>query len=140
MRVAFAGLLVTLSLVAGAPASVAYAAAACDIPGSSQAELNDCFGKAFKESDATLNALYRQIIGRLKNDQATTKLLMTAQRAWLAFRDAECDFSSSGVAGGSAFGMILAICLDKLTGKRIDDFKTYLKCQEGALDCPVPAQ
>jgi hypothetical protein len=36
--------------------------------------------------------------------------------------------------------MIHAICLDKLTSKRIDDFKTYLRCQEGALDCPVPAQ
>jgi hypothetical protein len=41
---------------------------------------------------------------------------------------------------GSAHGMILAICLDRLTGKRIGDFKNYLKCQEGALDCPVPAK
>ena len=36
--------------------------------------------------------------------------------------------------------MILAICLDKLTAKRIDDFKAYLNCREGALDCPVPAK
>ena len=36
--------------------------------------------------------------------------------------------------------MILAICLDKLTGIRIDDFKDYLKCQEDALDCLIPAK
>jgi uncharacterized protein YecT (DUF1311 family) len=58
----------------------------------------------------------------------------------VAFRDAECDFSASAVSGGSAHGIILAICLDRLTGKRIGDFKNYLNCQEGALDCPVPAK
>jgi uncharacterized protein YecT (DUF1311 family) len=56
----------------------------------------------------------------------------------VTFRDAECDFSTSGVSGGTVYPMIHAICLDRLTSKRIDDFKTYLKCQEGALDCPVP--
>ena len=77
---------------------------------------------------------------RLKDDKATTELLVAAQRAWVAFCDAECAFSASGVSGGTAHGMILAICLDKLTGKRIDAFKDYLKCQEGALDCLIPAK
>ena len=140
MPVAFYCLLVALSLFAGATASTAQAADGCDAPGLSQAELNECYGNAYKKADAELNVLYRQITARLKDDQATTKLLVAAQRAWVAFRDAECDFSASGVSGGSAQGMILAICLDKLTGKRIDDFKNYLKCQEGALDCPVPAK
>ena len=72
--------------------------------------------------------------------QSDTQLLVAAQRAWVAFRDAESAFSGSGVSGGTAHGMILAICLDKLTGKNIDDFKDYLKCQEGALDCPIPAK
>ena len=140
MPVAFCWLLVALSLFAGATASTAQAADGCDAPGLSQAELNDCYGNAYKKADAELNVLYRQITARLKDDKATTKLLVAAQRAWVAFRDAECDFSASGVSGGSAHGMILAICLDRLTGKRIDDFKNYLKCQEGALDCPVPAK
>jgi len=109
-------------------------------PGLSQAELNQCYGNAYKKADAELNVLYRQITARLKDDKATTELLVAAQRAWVAFRDAECDFSASGVSGGSALGTMLAICLDKLTGKRIDDFKNYLKCQEGVLDCPVPAK
>jgi uncharacterized protein YecT (DUF1311 family) len=102
--------------------------------------LNECYGNAYKEAAAELNVLYRQITARLKDDKATTELLVAAQRAWVAFRDAECAFCASGVSGGTAHGMILAICLDKLTGKPIDDFKDCLKCQEGALDCPIPAK
>jgi uncharacterized protein YecT (DUF1311 family) len=118
---------------------IVRAAEACD-PNRSHAELSECYGNAYKASDAELNALYRQIEGRLKDDEATTKLLVTAQRAWLAFRDAECVFSTSAASGGTIRPMLDTICLDRLTGKRIDDFKAYLKCQEGALDCPVPAQ
>ena len=140
LRVAFCCLFAALSLIVGATASIARAADGCDAPGLSQAELNECYCNAYKKADAELNVLYRQITARLKDDKATTKLLVEAQRAWVAFRDAECDFSASGVSGGSAHGMILAICLDKLTLKRIDDFKNYLNCQEGRLDCPVLAK
>jgi uncharacterized protein YecT (DUF1311 family) len=125
---------------ASAPASIVRAAEDCDVSNRSQAELNNCYGNVYKASDAQLNALYKQIEGRLKDDKETTKLLVSAERAWVAFRDAECDFLTSGVSGGTVYPMIHAICLDRLTSKRFDDFKTYLKCQEGALDCPVPAQ
>ena len=140
MRVALCRLLVGLSLIAGATASVLQAAESCDAPGLSQAELNECYANAYNEADVELNVLYRQITASLNDDEATTELLVAAQRAWVAFRDAECAFSASGVSGGTAHGMILAICLAKLTSKRIDDFKDYLKCQQGALDCPIPAK
>ncbi len=64
---------------------------------------------------------------------------MATQRAWVAFRDAECDFQTSAVAGGSAAPMIHAMCLDSQTKRRIEDFKTYLNCEEGDMSCPVPA-
>ena len=140
MRVAFCWLLVVLSLIAGATTSIAQTAKGCDAPGLSQAELNDCYGNVYKKPDAELNVLYQQITDRLKDDKATTTLLVAAQRAWIAFRDAECGFSASGVSGGTAYGVILAICLDRLTAKRIDDLKNYLNCPEGELDCPVPAK
>lgn len=120
-------------------ATGASAAEPCDTASSSQADLNECYGKAYKKSDDDLNALYKQITTRLKDDAATTKLLVTAQKAWVAFRDAECNFSTSGSAQGSVYPMIQSICLDGLTSKRIDDFKSYLKCEEGDLSCPVPA-
>lgn len=136
MRASFAGLVALLAV-----AAVAGAARAddCDNAQASQADLNECYGKAFKASDAELNKLYKEITARLKDDPDATKLLVATQRAWVAFRDAECDFQSSAVAGGSALPMVHAICLDGLTTRRVEDFKAYLNCEEGDMSCPVPA-
>lgn len=106
---------------------------------SDQATMNECAGKAFKASDAELNALYKQIEARLKDDQDKARLLVATQKAWIAFRDAECDFSAAGVSGGSAYPMIVLQCRDGLTQNRVKDFKTYLNCEEGDLSCPVPS-
>ncbi|MGE6786558.1 lysozyme inhibitor LprI family protein [Ensifer adhaerens] len=102
------------------------------------ATMNACAAKALKASDAELNALYKQIQGRLEDDEDTTKLLVAAQRAWIAYRNAECDFASSGVAGGSIEPMITLQCRDDRTKKRVADFKTYLSCEEGDLSCVLP--
>jgi uncharacterized protein YecT (DUF1311 family) len=63
--------------------------------------------------------------------------LTTAQRAWLAFRDAECAFVGSRTAGGSISATIVASCLAGLTDKRTDALKAYMDCPEGDLSCPV---
>jgi uncharacterized protein YecT (DUF1311 family) len=93
---------------------------------------------AFKAADAELNELYKEIERRLKDDQDTARVLVSAQSAWIAFRDAECKFAASGVQGGSAYPTIYSNCLAELTQSRVNDFKRFLKCQEGDLSCPVP--
>jgi uncharacterized protein YecT (DUF1311 family) len=55
-------------------------------------------------------------------------------------RDAECSFAASAAAQGTVYPMLVAQCRDGLTRKRIDDLTAYLRCEEGVLDCPVPAQ
>ena len=105
-----------------------------------QRTMNACAAKDYQRSDAQLNALYRQISERLKNNPEGKSALLTAQRAWLGFRDAECRFAASGVTGGSVYPMIHNQCLADVTAKRVEAFKTYLKCQEGDLSCPVPAR
>ncbi|WP_210191647.1 MULTISPECIES: lysozyme inhibitor LprI family protein [Rhodomicrobium] len=102
-----------------------------------QAAMNRCFASAYKKNDARLNALYNEIKGRLKN-KADSGPLVASQRAWLAFRDAECRFSASATAGGSVQPAILASCLDGMTRDRIKTFEAYLRCEEGDLSCPVP--
>lgn len=105
----------------------------------SQPEINVCVEKSFQKSDAKLNTLYKQIETRLKDDADKNKLLVTAQKAWVSFRDAACNFTSSGVIGGTIYPTIVSNCLDRMTRSRIKDFQGYLKCTEGDLDCPVPA-
>jgi uncharacterized protein YecT (DUF1311 family) len=105
-----------------------------------QLQLNQCAADQAKQSDAALNAAYATIRKRLKDDPAATKLLVTAQRAWIGFRDSECAFSSSATVGGSMNGMVNAECLDALTRKRLVELNAYLHCQEGDTTCPVPPQ
>lgn len=103
-----------------------------------QLTMNECYGKLYKSADAELNVLYKQINGRLKDDPDTKKLLVSAQRAWVAYRDAECGLSASTVTGGSIYPTIYANCLSIMTTERVKTFKRYLKCEEGDMSCPVP--
>ena len=79
-----------LQFIAAVPLSIAHAEDCRNAM--TQSELNDCAYEAYRKSDAELNALYKQITSRLKDDPKQAQLLVTAQRAWIAFRDAECAF------------------------------------------------
>lgn len=138
MRIVVLGIPVLAGFLALAATSAARAVDDCS-NASNQAAMTECADKSLIASDAELNTLYKQLQGRLKDDQATSKLLVSAQRAWVAFRDAECEFSSSGVAQGSIYPMTVLQCRDGMTEKRIKDFQNYLKCDEGDTSCPVPS-
>lgn len=103
-----------------------------------QATMNQCAAQQNRAADKELNALYQQITARLKGSPDNRKLLVGAQRAWIAFRDSECKFAASGVAGGSVYPLIYSNCLTDLTKARVETFKSYLKCPEGDMSCPVP--
>lgn len=125
-------------LLALAPLLLSAAAQADDCANAStQSAMNECADKQYKQADSQLNALYKQINSRLQDSPDSKKRLVSAQRAWVAFRDAECAFAASGVEGGSVYPMIYNGCLAELTEKRVAAFKTYLDCQEGDLSCPV---
>jgi len=109
----------------------------CD-DAATQAEINECAGKAFKDADARLNALYNQLLGRLKDDADRRKLLINAQRAWVTLRDTDCAFIASSVEGGSLYPTILSDCLKDETHMRLDTLQRMFDCREGDLTCPVP--
>ena len=67
-----------------------------------QAAMTQCAAQAYQASDAELNGLFHEMRQRLGDDADTRHLLRDAERAWVAFRDAECAFAASAVAGGSA--------------------------------------
>ncbi|MER8376643.1 lysozyme inhibitor LprI family protein [Mesorhizobium sp. M1396] len=129
------------TLILAAPLFVNTARAADDCANAQdQATMNECAGKDFAASDKKLNDAYRQIEGRLKDNAASKKLLVNAQRAWVAFRDAECNFQGGPPeTAGSIRPMVIANCQAGLTEKRLKDFQGYLHCEEGVMDCPVPA-
>lgn len=103
----------------------------------SQAAMNACAAAEYKRSDAALNATYKELIRRRDGNDAAIRLLAAAQRAWLTFRDAECEFSTSGSEGGSVYPMLVSSCRAALTDARVEGLRGYLECQEGDLSCPV---
>lgn len=131
MRLAFAALAASLLV----PAAAARAGN-CD---ANQMTMNECAGKAFEEADKQLNADFKEIEKRLVDDADAKKRLVAAQRAWIAFRDAECAFQTAPSADGSMYPMLVANCKAAMTNQRLMDFKTYLACEEGDMSCPVPA-
>lgn len=126
-------------LLALAPLLLATVAEADDCANAiTQGEMNQCAAQQYKAADKELNDLYKQITARLKDDPKAKQLLVKAQRAWIGFRDAECEFSASGVEGGSVYPLIYTDCVTAQTKARVEAFKTYLECKEGDLSCPVP--
>lgn len=133
MRILF----MAIALLAVVPLSIVHAQDCSNA--TTQTAMSLCADQAYKHADAELNVVYKQITVRLQADQDTTKLLVSAQKNWIAFRDAECTFSTSASAGGSASPMLVSQCRDRLTHMRANDLKTYLHCQEGDMGCPVPS-
>jgi uncharacterized protein YecT (DUF1311 family) len=125
-----------IAFLISATPSIAFAQQNCgDL--TNQTDMNTCAGQAYSKADAELNAVYKQIEARLKDDADTKKLLVTAQKAWIGFRDAQCNFTSSEVTG-SLYPFISYTCLYGQTLSRTQDLKVFLKCNDGDLDCPVP--
>ncbi|MCU7647643.1 lysozyme inhibitor LprI family protein [Pseudomonas piscis] len=116
-------------------APLANAGECSDAP--DQAALSQCASLEYKTADKELNSLYQQIGQGLKNQAQTKQRLVGAQRAWVAFRDAECGYATSGVEGGSLYPLAYSQCMTALTKARVENFKNYLKCEEGDLSCPV---
>ncbi len=100
-----------------------------------QSDMTYCAGWQFNKEDVGLNDVY----GRLKENYAKIPIAKTAltkaQRAWVAFRDAECSLEAAGEEGGSAQPMIYNQCLSRLTKLRTEQLQTRLDCQEGDLTC-----
>jgi uncharacterized protein YecT (DUF1311 family) len=110
----------------------------CMDTATSQGQMNDCAHTAYRTADKTLNEVYRSASARVSGDAAAKKKLVAAQRAWIVFRDAECDFVASGTGEGSAGPMVKLGCLEDLTRSRAATVQKYLDCPEGDLSCPLP--
>jgi uncharacterized protein YecT (DUF1311 family) len=123
-------LLASLALLAAASGAVAQE---CDRNDDSQSMMNICAGADYQAADAKLNAAYQELVRR--NDQASNKLLQTAQRAWIAFRDAECAYSTADSEGGSIHPMAVSQCLTELTTERTKQLTSGANCKEGDVSC-----
>jgi uncharacterized protein YecT (DUF1311 family) len=101
--------------------------AGCYDKAQTQLELNDCAGEELAAADAELNRVYQAILKKYKDDSRFIEKLRAAQRAWLAFRDAEFEAKFPASDGyGSIFPMCAAQYKAQLTRERVTRLREWL--------------
>ena len=90
-----------------------------------QQEMNRCAAEEYKKADAELNRVYQQLLPKL--EAAHKEKLKAAQRSWLAFRDAHCDYEAFIFEGGTMQPLIQASCLEAVTRERTKQLRASLQ-------------
>jgi uncharacterized protein YecT (DUF1311 family) len=96
----------------------------CNNP-QTQSEMNICASIAYQNADRKLNQVYRQLLPKLSASRK--QKLISAQQAWIKFRDSSCEFERSAYEGGSMAPMIYGFCLANVTEQRTKDLRRYLE-------------
>lgn len=108
-------------------------------PGASQVARWDCAGLYAAQADAAMNRQWRLAVqsARERDDPAafpganlhTYDHLLRAQRAWLAFRDVQCESEADAAAGGQDQFVIDQQCAERLTRERTRQLKDMTEWQ-----------
>ncbi|MFD1035496.1 lysozyme inhibitor LprI family protein [Sphingomonas hankookensis] len=90
----------------------------CD--GSATRDVEQCLAAELSRADAELNRYYAAATKRLTEQQDTAALakLRTAELAWIAYRDAECDAVYQWWGQGTIRGAMALGCRKKVTEAR----------------------
>jgi uncharacterized protein YecT (DUF1311 family) len=90
-------------------------------------ELKECNGAEIERRTATIDQLLRQITAALDREPDRRDLLNTAQQAWRAYVDAECDFLMSAEKGSLTAPLIYQSCRLNQQNRRINDLRKSLR-------------
>jgi uncharacterized protein YecT (DUF1311 family) len=96
-----------------------------------QSDMTSCAQARYDEADKALNVQYKQtraamvaIDGELDGDmKGAEQALLKAQRAWIGYRDAQCENYGFQARGGTMEPMLVAGCLADLTDLRTKELK-----------------
>src|SRR5262249_41607020 len=92
----------------------------------STVDIEACAEKKILAADAQINALAKPIFANLADDPAR-KDFIAAQKAWVAFRKADCNSVSDKYEGGTAAGILAAQCQADRSTQRVKDLKSFDK-------------
>jgi uncharacterized protein YecT (DUF1311 family) len=100
-----------------------------------QSDMNICANQDYEAADKELNAVYRTTMTAMQatdrqlgeidqNDVGAVEALKKAQRAWIGYRDGQCELAGFEARGGSMEPMLVSGCLADLTRKRTAELKS----------------
>ncbi|MFK0273988.1 lysozyme inhibitor LprI family protein [Ensifer sp. NPDC090286] len=94
-----------------------------------QSDMNICANEDYEAADAELNKTYKQALAATQaQDQELADIdaayvgaeqaLKKSQRAWIGYRDGQCELAGFEARGGSMEPMLVSGCLAELTKAR----------------------
>lgn len=103
-----------------------------------QQGMNYCAYQEWQEADATLNAIWPDVRARMAAmdkdnseyfpEQANgAENLLKAQRAWIDYRDGQCEAEGAQFAGGSIRPLITFSCKATMTQRRIEELRGLME-------------
>lgn len=99
-----------------------------------QMDMNQCAYEDFEKADRELNAVYKKaMVSQVELDKQSAemspvyvgavKALKKAQRAWIDYRDGQCEGMGYQASGGSMQGMLIDGCKASLTQARTKELR-----------------
>lgn len=93
-----------------------------------------CVEQKMESADKELNESYQEAIARISEEEAALREIWSqtelvkpfrkAQRAWLKYRDAECEFSGLSSTPSPWQGVQIEECKLRMTLERVEYFKS----------------
>lgn len=127
-------LFAVLSLLLVAPSlAAADASLECNEGNSSQVEIADCMAQTETRVDAAIeSALSFAFASATDLDEVTGRevalpALEAAQAAWVAYRNAQCEFVGATFGGGSGTGIAIRGCRIELGRARVTELLAYVQ-------------
>lgn len=98
-----------------------------------QADMTSCAQARYEEADKGLNAQYKKTRAAMvaidkdldADKKGAEQALLKAQRAWITYRDAQCENYGFQARGGTMEPMLVAGCLADLTDLRTKELKEF---------------
>lgn len=101
-----------------------------------QMAMNICAGRDYEAADRKLNAVWDKVSTEMKRRDKIDiteddrpgyfQTLLTAQRAWLVYRDTHCRSEGYLARGGSMEPMLVSTCLAHLTRERTEQLNELI--------------
>lgn len=92
-----------------------------------QLALNQCATSNLKAADDELNRVYQAILRKYKDDREFLEKLHNAQRAWLAFRDAELEAKFPSEDKQYHYGSAYPMCANRFLAQRTEERIKHLR-------------
>jgi uncharacterized protein YecT (DUF1311 family) len=96
-------------------------------------ELNACASIDQKKAEANLNKVYQRVLKTLDQGESATSsdasirnAFVAAQRAWIKFREADCNAVHQKYAGGSIRTVMYLGCMQNHAERRIKDLEDFV--------------